>query len=230
MGKESAKRMRRANGSGKVRYAQVATDDNEDEEARQDGIELVSSSQREEVATTAATEGTASQGESDEEEEACEISFVSCIVCLIVITLIIAVLSEAISGTIEKAAESAGVSAIFISAIILPIVGNAAEHAGAILFAMKGKLDLSLGVAMGSSTQIALAVLPFLVLLSWACDLKLDLNFGAYETLTLFAATVCVTFGIKDGVATWMTGLIFIASYLIIALGFLWHKNESLSS
>lgn len=237
-------------GSGKS-YLPIATNDasESDEEVgnaliREKGIEMVakrsSEEKREGMAVVLskeddqigdlAGEGDGEGNDIDDDEEEVEISYTSCVLWLVIITLLIAVLSEAISDTIEKAAQSAGISAIFISAIILPIVGNAAEHAGAILFAMKGKLDLSLGVAIGSTTQIALCVLPFLVLLAWAFKLNLDLNFGAYETLTLFLATICVTFGIKDGVSTWMTGLIFIASYVIIAVGFLFHKNESLSS
>lgn len=66
---------------------------------------------------------------------------------------------------------------------MLPIVGNAAEHAGAVLFAMKGKLDLSLGVAIGSSTQIALLVMPLLVLLGWMMGQPMNLDFGGYESV-----------------------------------------------
>jgi Ca2+:H+ antiporter len=240
MGKDSAVKMQRAgNVSGKSsgKYQSIASNDGESDEEvgnviQEKAIEMVSKQSsapngEELVGKEADGEG---DGADDDDEEELEISYNSCILWLVIITLLIAVLSEAISDTIEKAAQSAGISAIFISAIILPIVGNAAEHAGAVLFAMKGKLDLALGVAMGSSTQIALCVLPFLVLLAWAFNLNLDLNFGAYETLTLFLATICVTFGIKDGVSTWMTGLIFVASYLIISVGFLFHKDESLSS
>lgn len=91
----------------------------------------------------------------------------------------------------------AGISPVFLGAIILPIVGNAAEHAGAIMFAHKGKLDLSLGVAIGSSTQIALFVLPFLVLLGWMSKKNLSLEFGSYESFSLLLTILIVTFAIK---------------------------------
>ena len=119
-------------------------------------------------------------GEDDEEEEDL-LGFSWALFWLGVITVFISILSDAISGTIQDAADSAGISGIFIAAIVLPIVGNAAEHAGAVMFAMKGKLDLSLGVAIGSSTQIALCVLPLSVLAGWVLDKDMDLNFGAFE-------------------------------------------------
>ena len=73
----------------------------------------------------------------------------------------------------------------FISVIILPIVGNAAEHASAVMFAMKNKMDIALGVAVGSATQISLFVIPFCVLVGWGADMPLDLNFHVFETMTL---------------------------------------------
>ncbi|XP_043723373.1 vacuolar cation/proton exchanger 3 isoform X2 [Telopea speciosissima] len=91
-------------------------------------------------------------------EEEAVISFWSAFAWLVGMTVVIALLSEYVVGTIEDASESWGISVSFISIILLPIVGNAAEHAGAIIFAFKNKLDISLGVALGSATQISVFV------------------------------------------------------------------------
>ena len=164
----------------------------------------------------------------DEEEEEDVLGFWNAIIWLGIITVFIAILSDAISASIESAAGSMGISKVFIAAIILPIVGNAAEHAGAVVFATKGKLDLSLGVAIGSSTQIALCVLPLLVLIGWMGGYDLSMNFGGFEAATLFLTVISVTFAIKDGRSDWLVGLTLIAAYIVIALGFWAHENDQL--
>lgn len=92
----------------------------------------------------------------------------------------------------------------FVGFVILPIVGNAAEHATAVTMAYKSKMDLALGVALGSATQISLFVVPFMVLLGWAIGQPLDLFFGAYETAITFVATVVVGFAVADGETNWL--------------------------
>lgn len=168
------------------------------------------------------------EDDDDDDEEEDVLGFNFGLIWLAIMTVFIAILSDAISGSIESAASSAGISGIFLSAIVLPIVGNAAEHAGAVMFAVKGKLDLSLGVAIGSSTQIALCVLPLLVIIGWMADLNMSLNFGAYEASTLFLSVVSVTFAIKDGHSNWLLGATLIAAYVVISVGFWAHTNEDL--
>lgn len=162
----------------------------------------------------------------DEEEDILGLHY--SIFWLAVIAVLIAILSDALSDTIENAAKSVHISGIFLAAIVLPIVGNAAEHAGAVMFAMKGKLDLTLGVAVGSSTQIALLVLPFLVVLGWIMNKDMDLQFGAFESSTVFMAVLVVSFAIKDGTSNWLIGLALVACYILISVGFLAHREESL--
>lgn len=178
-------------------------------------------------------EGVAEGGDSKEEEEEedeDELGFWNAIIWLGVITVFISVLSDALSASIQDAADSLNISGVFISAIVLPIVGNAAEHAGAVMFAWKGKVDLALGVAIGSSTQVALCVLPFLVILGWVIDKDLDLDFGSFESSTLFVSVVAVTFAIKDGKSNWLLGLTLMVAYLIIAVAFWAHTDEDLDS
>lgn len=170
----------------------------------------------------------ASEADDDDDEEEDILGFRNGIIWLAIITFFIAILSDALSSSIQDAANSANISAVFVAAIVLPIVGNAAEHAGAVMFAMKNKLDLTLGVAIGSSTQIALFVLPFLVIIGWMGGYDLSLNFGGYETATIFLTVITVTFAIKDGTSNWLIGLALLGGYFLIAAGFWAHNDEDL--
>ncbi|KAF2291643.1 hypothetical protein GH714_027792 [Hevea brasiliensis] len=126
-----------------------------------------------------------SQEEGEEEEEKAVIGFSSAFSWLVGMTMIIALLSEYVVGTIEAASDSWGISVSFISIILLPIVGNAAEHAGSIIFAFKNKLDISLGVALGSATQISMFVVPLCVVVGWIMHVHMDLDFSLLETVSL---------------------------------------------
>lgn len=97
------------------------------------------------------------------------------------------------------------------------------------MFAIKGKLDISLGIAVGSSTQIALLVIPLLVIIGWMTNQELTLDFGLYEANTLFLSVVMLTFVIKDGTSNWLIGGALICAYFIIAAGFLAKTDEDLS-
>jgi Ca2+/H+ antiporter len=156
------------------------------------------------------------------------LSFYHALLWLAILTVLITLLSDNISYSIEQAAEDVNMSGVFLGAIVLPIVGNAAEHASAITFAMRNKMDVALGVAVGSSTQIALLVLPLLVLVGWSAKLDMSLNFGAFESSTLVLSVIGVTFAIKDGTSNWLLGVVMIASYIIVSIGFYTHENSSL--
>ena len=99
-----------------------------------------------------------------------------------VLTLFISVLSEYLVDAIEGAAEGWGVPELFIGVILIPIVGNAAEHATAVVAAWHNKMELSLGVAVGSSVQVATFVTPFMVIVGWAANKPLGLDFHVFET------------------------------------------------
>jgi calcium/proton exchanger cax len=195
------------------------------------GISTASNVSVDDVAGAVKDSSAAAAGaaDNDDEEEEDLLGFTNAIIWLGIITVFIAILSDAISASIEDAAGSMGISSVFIAAIILPIVGNAAEHAGAVMFAVKGKLDLSLGVAIGSSTQIALCVLPLLVILGWMGGYDLSLDFGGFEAGTLLLSVISVTFAIKDGHSNWLLGMTLVAMYIVIAIGFWAHDNEDLN-
>jgi hypothetical protein len=104
------------------------------------------------------------------------LGFWGCIFWLAVLTIIISLLSDYLVDAIQGASASWDISVAFISVIVIPIVGNAAEHASAVIFAMKNRMDISIGVAVGSSTQIALLIFPFMVLVGYFQGKDVDLN------------------------------------------------------
>ena len=142
----------------------------------------------------------------DDKKEEDLLGFNYAVLWLIILAGFVALVSEFLTSSIEDAADGAGISRVFLATIILPIVGNAAEHFGAVLFAMKGKTDLAIEVAVGSGTQVLVCVLPLLVIIAWMCNLDLSLNLGAFESIALVLTIVMVTFAIKDGKTTWLTG------------------------
>jgi Ca2+:H+ antiporter len=146
---------------------------------------------------------------------------------LLIITGFIAFLSEAIVSSIEQTSNF--VSGYFLATIVLPIIGNAAEHTGSIIFAARNKLDISLGISIGSSTQIALMVFPLLVIIGWFADKDLSLNLQSYEASTLFLTILIVTVAIKDGTSNWLMGAILVIAYFIIAIGYVIHFNDQLN-
>ncbi|KAH1155292.1 hypothetical protein GLYMA_18G200500v4 [Glycine max] len=158
-------------------------------------------------------------GEDGEEEQAV-IGLWSGIAWLVGMTVFIAVLSEYVVDTIEDASDSWGLSVSFLSIILLPIVGNAAEHAGAIIFAFKNKLDISLGVALGSATQIAMFVVPLCVIVAWIMGIDMDLNFNLLETGSLALAIIVTGFTLQDGTSHYMKGLVLLLCYIVIGACF----------
>ncbi len=158
-----------------------------------------------------------------------DLSFGYIISWLLVTTASVAVLSECIADSIQQAAIDAGISSVFISAVMIPVAANAAEHFSALLFASKGKLDLTLNVAVGSCLQISLGVIPSLVLLGWMIGVDLTLNFGRYEVTALFVSVLALAIVVKDGQANYLIGMILTGFYMVVAFGFFVHVNSSLS-
>ncbi|KAH7655505.1 Calcium/proton exchanger protein [Dioscorea alata] len=156
----------------------------------------------------------------DVSEETPVIGFASSLAWLIGMTVVIAVLSEYVVGTIEDASTSWGISVSFISIILLPIVGNAAEHAGAIIFAFKNKLDITMGVSLGSATQISMFVIPLSVLVGWAMGVQLDLDFKILETGSLIISILVTSFTLQDGTSHYMKGIVLLLCYIVIGACF----------
>ncbi|CAL0315633.1 unnamed protein product [Lupinus luteus] len=108
----------------------------------------------------------------------------------------------------------------FISIIFLPIVGNAAEHAGSVIFAFKNKLDMSLGIAMGSAIQISMFVVPLSVVVAWIMGIEMDLEFNVLETGCLAFTIIVTAFTLQDGTSHYMNGVVLSLCYIVIAACF----------
>jgi Ca2+:H+ antiporter len=132
----------------------------------------------------------------------------------------VVVVSEILVGTVEETSKQFGFGELFVGAIIVGIVGNAAEHSSAIMLARKGKIDLSIGIAAGSGTQIALFVVPLLVIVGIILGQPFTLEFTLYELVTLFLAAIIMNLIAHDGKSNWFEGIMLTAVYIIIALGF----------
>ncbi|PIN25616.1 Ca2+/H+ antiporter VCX1 [Handroanthus impetiginosus] len=148
------------------------------------------------------------------------------IVWLFIFTALISVLSEYLVNAIEGASIAMNIPKAFISVILLPVVGNAAEHASAIMFAVKDKLDIALGIAIGSSTQIAMFVIPFSVVVGWIMGRSIDLNFQLFETATLIMTVLVVAFMLQEGTSNYFKGLMLLLCYLIVAASFFVHTDS----
>lgn len=166
------------------------------------------------------------QGE-DSQEEAEILGPWAAGVALLLVTLMVAVCAEFLVDSIDSIVESAHISKTFIGLILIPIVGNAAEHVTAVVVAYKNKMDLAIGVAIGSSLQISLFVTPFLVILGWIMDKPMTLHFETFETVAFFLSALVVTLLIQDGKSNYLEGGLCIGMYLIIALAFYVYPTDT---
>ncbi|KAF9496776.1 calcium/proton exchanger [Pleurotus eryngii] len=156
----------------------------------------------------------------EEEEEKPQLSVWMTVGLLVVVTVLVAVTAEWLVDSIDGLTEGGTISKEFVGVILLPIVGNAAEHVTAVTVSIKDKLTLSLGVAVGSSIQIALFVIPFIVTLGWILGKPLTLLFDPYESISLFLAVLTVNYVVQDGKSNWLEGMILMCLYLILGVTF----------
>ena len=139
-------------------------------------------------------------------------------------TLAVAFMSEMLVGVIEHVAEAAHLSQFFIGVILIPLIGNAAEHLTAVTVAGKDKMDLALNIAVGSSTQIALFVAPLLVFISLLIGHPMLLVFNELEVVAVAVSVFILDNIVRDGESHWMEGVLLVVSYLIIAIVFFFMK------
>ena len=134
-------------------------------------------------------------------------------------TVGVAIESELLVHAATEATETLGLSPIFLGLIIIPIIGNAAEHAAAVVLSRKGQIDLGLQIALGSSTQIALLVAPVLVFAGVLMGQDMNLVFRPFEVLALGMATAVTAIITLDGESHWFEGVQLLAVYLMVAVG-----------
>lgn len=166
-------------------------------------------------------------GANEEEEEEPEISRTSAVLLLLGSTALVALCAEFMVDAIDGVVSgSSGISEAFIGLILLPIVGNAAEHVTAITVAVKNKMDLAIGVAIGSSIQIAIFVTPLVVILGWIMNKDMSLYFTLFETISMFVSAFIVNFLVLDGRSNYLEGALLCAAYVIIAVAAFFYPDS----
>ena len=135
-------------------------------------------------------------------------------------TAFVALLSEILVGALEPALKDLGLSKFFVGLILVPIIGNAAEHSSAVMFAVRDKVDVTLEIAIGSSTQIALFVAPVLVFVSLAVGHPMDFVFTTFEVAAVALSTLIVSLISLDGRSNWLEGAQLMGAYVIMAISF----------
>ncbi|KAG8935709.1 hypothetical protein FRC02_006757 [Tulasnella sp. 418] len=156
----------------------------------------------------------------EESEETPNMSMVSATITLLAVTVVTSFCADYLVASIEETAEKYSIPKPFIGVILLPLVANAAEHVTSVWMAAKGKTELTIGIAVGSSIQIAVFVIPLLILVGWAIGQELTLYFADFETVCLFVSVMLVNLLIQDGKSNYMEGLMLMTLYLVIAIAF----------
>ena len=142
------------------------------------------------------------------------------VVVLLVTTGFVALMSEFLVSSLEPALETLGLSELFVGLILIPVIGNAAEHSSAVMFALRNKVDVTLEIAIGSSTQIALFVAPVLVFISLAVGHPMDFVFSTFEVAAVGLSALLMTLISLDGESNWLEGAQLVGAYVIMAISF----------
>ncbi len=170
-------------------------------------FELRANHSSEQPETTAVRPAQATEQKKNEEKAETEVPKLRkrvAVLTLIVSTALVALCAEAMVGSIDSITEGGTVSRTFVGLILLPIVDNAAEHSAAVRVAMKDKMDLSIGICLGSSMQISLLIIPFIVVLGWILGKgEMSLAFDGFQVIALFLAVIFVNYLILDGESHW---------------------------
>jgi Ca2+:H+ antiporter len=146
------------------------------------------------------------------------------VIILFLATVAVAWVSEILVNSINPIILHFGWTQLFIGVIFVAIIGNAAEHASAIMMAKDNRMDLSLNISIGSATQIATFVAPLLVLLSLLFKSPMNLVFTSFELISVVLAVLIVNSAVADGESNWLEGLQLVIAYGIIATGFFFFR------
>lgn len=128
--------------------------------------------------------------------------------------------SDILVGSVEETGKALGFGQLFVGVVVVGLVGNAAEHSSAVVLARKGKIDLSIGIAAGSGTQVALFVVPILVIAGILIGQPFTLQFTLFELVALFLAAIILNLIAHDAKSNWFEGVMLVAVYLIFAIAF----------
>ncbi len=142
-------------------------------------------------------------------------------------TVLVSVASEVLVASLEPTIHGLGLNELFVGIIIVAVIGNAAEHSSALIMAWRNKMELAVGIAASSSTQIALFVAPILVLFSAGLGRPLDLAFEIFELVAIIVAVAVANMVSSDGESNWYEGVLLVLVYAIVAIGFYFHPPLS---
>ena len=160
-------------------------------------------------------------GSDDTHEDGHGMSVKRAVILLFASTAAVAVVSELLVTSVSETARDLGMTNLFVGVVIVALVGNAAEHYSAVVLAAEDKMDAAIGIAVGSSTQIALFVAPALIFLSYViAPQPMDLLFTTFELVAIGLAVLSIAFIAHDGETNWMEGVQLLAVYIILCLGF----------
>lgn len=132
----------------------------------------------------------------------------------------VAWLSEILVDSTQDAIRSTGMSEVFVGLIVVPIIGNAAEHSSAVLMAMKDRMDLAVSIAVGSSAQVALLIAPVLVFVGLALGQPMDLAFTPFEVASVALAVAVATSVVRDAESNWLEGAFLLLVYGMLGVAF----------
>jgi Ca2+:H+ antiporter len=137
-----------------------------------------------------------------------------------VATVLIALMSEFLVGAVEPMVQELGISELFVGIILVPIIGNVAEHVVAIEVALKNHMELSMGIALGSSLQVAMFVAPLLVFISLPFGHPVTFEFTTFELIALLASCFIAAQVSADGETNWLEGVLLISLYVVMSVAF----------
>lgn len=163
----------------------------------------------------------AADAPAEDAEEQPSLSFWSILALLVAVTCLMAVLSNALVLNVFPVSAALNITPDLVSCIFLPIIGNIAELFTAVIAARRGSVDLSLAVALGSSTQISLFLLPCAAMLGWAIGVPFSFDFAPTFATAFFASVIVVAVVVSDGEANWLKGCMLLGTYVIFAVGLL---------
>jgi Ca2+:H+ antiporter len=163
----------------------------------------------------------------DREQTAASWSMRRSVIVLVASALLVGLESEFLVGSLTPAIEALRLPPMFVGLIVIPIIGNAAEHSSAVFFAIKNRIDLTLEIAVGSSTQIAMFVAPVLIFVSLALGHPMDFVFTAFEIAVVSLATLIVALIALEGRSNWLSGFQLVGAYIVIATAGFFIKSTS---
>ncbi|KAJ3151049.1 hypothetical protein HDU89_002261 [Geranomyces variabilis] len=173
----------------------------------------------------------AGNNDDDEDHPEPELSVVAAIVLLLGATVLVAICAEFLVSAIDDVVTKTGISRYFIGLILVPIVGNAAEHVTAVTVAARDKMDLAIGVAVGSSLQVALLIVPLIVVIAWIGGItEMTLLFDTFAVIVLVLSVALVAGLISDGKSNFLEGNLLISLYIIIAVAAWYFPNTAASA